>query len=106
MSQHYYQTTNHQGEAVRVLAGWDRPLGHFFLTVAYHDAADRDEDGPIYSNLDDPQGGLAHLESFAYYREVLTELGIDVPGAMIEAIEQDMAQGVGNRYEDWTKARA
>ena len=106
MSQHYIQTINREGKAVRVLAGWDRPLGHFFLVVDYHDKADRNEEGPLYSNLDDPQGGHAHGESFAYYQKVLSELRISVPAAMIGAIEQDMAQDVGNRYENWTNDQA
>lgn len=101
MSQHHYQTRNAQGSPVYVLAGWDCPLGHFFLNVEHANAGDDDEE-MIYSNLDDAQGGLAHRESFAYYRKVLADLGIDVPEAMIEAIEQDKIHQVGNRVEDWT----
>ncbi|WP_299314796.1 hypothetical protein [uncultured Halomonas sp.] len=102
MSQHHYQTRDHAGDPVHVLAGWDRPLGYFFLVVERETPEGEAEE--VYSNLDDGGAGLSQVASFAYYREVLARLGIEVPAAMIEAIEQDKAHGIGNRSEDWTAA--
>jgi len=102
MSQHYYQTRSAEGVAVQVLAGWDRPLGHFFLVVEQVAPEDMGEE-PLYSNLDDPAGGLAQVDSFAYYRGVLASMGIALPAAMVEAIESDKAENVGNRVKDWTQ---
>ena len=36
MSQHYF-STKHHGEAITVLLGWDRPLGHYFMVVERDD---------------------------------------------------------------------
>lgn len=104
MSQHYYASTDSQGTPVHVLAGWDRPLGHFFLVVSAVNRSADDEDGPIYSNLDDPHGGHSQVDDFSYYQGVLSRLGITVPAAMIEAIEQDGVNNTGNRTKDWSRA--
>jgi hypothetical protein len=114
MSQHYFNTQQ-AGNPVKVLLGWDRPLGHYFMVIEKIAAAvatesasaapqcedeDDDEDddyddGYLYSNLNerDPFG-----LSLDHFRGVLSELGILVPEQMFEQIEQDKAMRVGNRH--------
>jgi hypothetical protein len=75
--------------------GWDRPLQGFFLVVI----TDNDDEGLIYSNLDDPEliycGGLpSELE---YFRNVLVSLDIAVPARMLTEIESDGEVNCGNR---------
>ena len=111
MSQHYFNTQQ-AGNPVKVLLGWDRPLGHYFMVIEKLAAAvatestyaapqcDVDEgddydDGYLYSNLNqrDPFG-----LSLDHFRGVLSELGIQVPEQMFEQIEQDKAMRIGNRH--------
>tara|TARA_R110000751_G_scaffold133898_1_gene236271 strand:+ start:227 stop:550 length:324 start_codon:yes stop_codon:yes gene_type:complete len=103
MSQHLYTSQTAKGEPVQVLAGWDRPLGHFFLVIERLSEQTAEEEHFLYSNLDDPDGGFSQVESFAYFNEVLTTFGIAVPDAMIDAVEKDKAECVGNRVRDWTQ---
>lgn len=101
MSQHYFQTFDLQGVSVLVLAGWDRPLGQFFLVV--EDADNKEDDAaPIYSNLEDPNVGAKKMVGLDYFRQKLKELHINVPGEMLEAVEQDRINNAGNRVIDWT----
>lgn len=108
MSQHYFRT-QHDSTPVEVLLGWDRPLGHFFMVIeklatagasesteaSQQPAVDTDDDdGYLYSNLNelDPFG-----LSLDHFRDVLSDLGIQVPEQMFEQIELDHAMRVGNR---------
>ena len=95
MSQHLCHS-KYNGRPVTVLMGWDRPLQGFFLTV---EDADQDLDY-VYCNLDDDSlvafGGLP--PSLDHFTDVLRQLGIDVPAAMIAAVLEDGANNVGNRF--------
>jgi len=111
MSQHYFNTQQ-ASTSVKVLLGWDRPLGHYFMVIekiatvvvtelasgAQHrdgdDDDEGDDDGYLYSNLNevDPFG-----LSLDHFRGVLADLGIQVPEQMFEQVELDRDMRVGNR---------
>lgn len=92
MSQHYF-STRHQGDAVTVLLGWDRPLGHFFMVVERDDPRPDQEDY-LYVNLDDPRAFELNLD---FFQAKLTELGISVPPEMFEQVYLDQVFSTGNR---------
>lgn len=94
MSQHVCPSV-YQGQPVTIALGFDRPLQGFFLSVELVEA-----EGFVYSNLNDPKliyhGGLP--DSLAPFIEKLDELGLSVPQIMIEQVELDGANNVGNRF--------
>lgn len=108
MSQHYFDTAIGERK-VRVVLGWDRPLGHFFMTIeqlaaatvrteaspAAEDDEEAEDDGYLYSNLNElnPFG-----KSLDFFKAKLTELGITAPVSMFEQVRRDEALNVGNRY--------
>lgn len=91
MSQHYFRT-QHQGEPVTVLLGWDRPLGHVFMQVMRSDAAPGD--GTLYSNMEEADPFGLDLD---YFANKLNELGIAVPASMFEQTRLDQVLRSGNR---------
>lgn len=93
MSQHVFETS-HEGRDVSVTLGFDRPLGHVFMVIAYKQVIG---DGPenLYSNLDEEDPFDQSLEHFG---EALQHFGIDVPKSMFEQVDQDRKHRVGNRY--------
>ncbi len=90
MSQHTYKC----GE-IKVLAGWDRPLGYLFLVIE-NDISDI----PIYSNLDDPKAENA--QDTIHFQEVLRTLSIPVPKGFWLALEGDRKKNKGNYSKRWT----
>ena len=99
MSQHLFRT-EHRGQSVTILMGFDRPLQGYFMVIELDDA---DEDTWLYSNLEDPaliryMGLPPTLEPFL---ERLAALGLQVPAAMVDEIRADGRSGVGNRYVQW-----
>lgn len=94
MSQHRYETLLPGGTQASVLMGWDRPLQRFFLVV---DPASGDE--YLYSNLDDPD---ADGQPLAYFVERLSALGVQVPTRMLQEIELDRRNNVGNRQVEYS----
>jgi hypothetical protein len=92
MSQHYF-STEHNGEAITVLLGWDRPLGHFFMVIERDDPKPGQDDY-LYVNLDEPGAFELPLE---FFREKLQQLGICVPGEMFEQVATDQVLAIGNR---------
>ncbi|MDD5388953.1 MAG: hypothetical protein PHD37_06390 [Gallionellaceae bacterium] len=108
MSQHYFNS-KYQDRPVKVILGWDRPLGYFFLVIEFvddeqsepSDAADAVEnEGLLYSNLNDRD---AWQKPLSYYRDKLSQFGIAVPEAMFTESLRDEALNVGNRHV-WHKA--
>lgn len=81
----------YQDQDVVVVAGYDRPLNTLFLQVL---AADDDASEPNvhYSSLQDPQLDWTDINVVA---AKLTELGIDVPGSLVEAVYLDQLFQVG-----------
>lgn len=94
MSRHFFD-----GElrcAVRVRLGYDRPLNEFFLQVERIGADPGQGHSPfLYASIDDPFNTGDDLD---YYREKLEKLGLVVPESLFQAVAEDAARGVGNRY--------
>ncbi|TAG49766.1 MAG: hypothetical protein EAZ30_02720 [Betaproteobacteria bacterium] len=97
MSQHYYETTDINGNALKVTLGFDRPLGHFFMFIEREG-----EDEPIYSNLHEDEAFSLDLN---HYKKVLDGMSIEVPKSMFEQVMLDEKFLVGNRYV-WHKPDA
>jgi len=82
--------------AVRIRLGYDRPLNEFFLQVERIGADPGQGHSPfLYASVDDPFNTGDDLD---YYREKLEKLGLVVPESLFQAVEEDAARGVGNRY--------
>jgi hypothetical protein len=96
---------------VEILMGWDRPLQGYFMVITRLDASSHEEAADdaseddveedlllVYSNLDDPElavwGGLPPMVD--HFRTKLGALGLQVPAAMLEAVERDGWLNVGN----------
>ena len=98
MSQHYFET-QHEGKPVTVVMGWDRPLQGFFMVI---EKASDTEDEYLYSNLDDealfPFMGLP--PTLEHFLATLKTFGLSVPPTMIEEIQADAYNNVGNRIKD------
>lgn len=92
MSQHYFQT-EHAGDRITVLLGWDRPLRHFFMVVERTDPKPGQDDY-LYVNLDGPNAFELDLD---YFKTKLDELGIVVPVSMFEQVQLDERLQLGNR---------
>ncbi|EWS66636.1 hypothetical protein Y695_00044 [Hydrogenophaga sp. T4] len=95
MSQHFFKTV-HNAKAVIVQMGFDRPLGHFYMTV--YD--EEDQFDQIYSYLEQEDAFGLTIQDF---RDALADLGINVPESMFEQTEQDAAERRGNR-QAWHSA--
>ena len=72
---------------VEVMAGWDRPLQHYFLTVFDLDATD-DESETLWSTLEYPdeaadQAGTVRLQ------EQLKSMNITAPDGFWERVERN-----------------
>lgn len=64
-----------RGRPVEVMAGWDRPLGHYYLTV--FDQSEDAEEETLWSTMDVMPGG--GCESVGPLAKALIELGIEEP---------------------------
>lgn len=93
MSQHIFETMLN-GEKIEVFAGWDRPLRGFFLVIERLDLEGRSTGSYLFNNLCMRE---PHPKTFDYFRNVLDELGIEVPQAMIDEILLDRAENKGNK---------
>lgn len=90
MSQHIFTSKDAQGAVVTVTLGYDRPLDYVFCTV------EAENGDIIYSNLDDDGAGTEQ-QNVDYYKAVLRDLGVQVPGSMFREVNSDQAAHVGNR---------
>lgn len=91
MSQHYCTTTAN-GRAVRVLAGYDRPLRELFLHVFV--ASGRSQDKLLYASLHEPQRDWTDPQTLI---DKLVELQVAVPDSFVPAIVADQRAGAGNK---------
>jgi len=82
----------YQGMDVVVVVGYDRPLNALFLQVLAADD-DASEQEVHYSSLQDPQIDWTDINVVA---AKLTDLGIEVPRCLIEAVYLDQLFQVGN----------
>lgn len=93
MSQHSVRT-RYQGDEVVVVAGYDRPLNDLFLQVLSHeDAPQVGEECVLYSSLHEPQRDWTDINTVS---DKLTELGIEVPDSLLEAVYLDQLFHAGN----------
>ena len=82
----------YQDRDVVVVTGYDRPLNTLFLQVLTAEG-DVSEPEVHYSSLQDPQLDWTDINVVA---AKLTELGIDVPVSLLEAVYLDQLFQVGN----------
>jgi hypothetical protein len=94
MSQHHV-ISSYNGRPVAILAGWDRPLRCAFMCVEYAAPAEGDPE-MIYSNLTDADA-LTYIEDVDYFIAILSQLGIESPLAMWEAIAMECSLGGSTR---------
>lgn len=95
MSQQTFDTRDPEGEPVRVLAGWDVQLQHYFLVVMELDETGGTDIGTIFSNLgrDDPEMEVWEITA------TLAGLGLPYPEKWIHALVQDKWHDATNRRE-------
>lgn len=89
MSQHLFNTV-YQDRPLQVMLGYDRPLGHVFMTLTY-----LDDGSSLYSNLDQPNAFDLSLDDYAAQ---LHHLGIGVPQSIFEETFLDAMFNEGNRF--------
>lgn len=85
MSQVKFETT-YKGKAVEVMAGWDRPCQHYYLTVF-----DMDPDADtevVWSTLDHPDQA-ADQQGTVRIRARLNAMLIDTPDEFWERVERN-----------------
>lgn len=82
----------YQDRDVMVVAGYDRPLDTLFLQVRAA-ASDDSEPEVHYSSLQDPKLDWTDINVLA---AKLAELGIDLPGSLLEAVYLDQLFQVRN----------
>lgn len=103
MSHHIFQTALN-GRPVTVDLGRDRPLQYVFMTVSFQDLKDHPDDDSspyLYSNLDDENLPIQGPLSVEYFQDRLTELGISVPSIMLQSVQDDQDQDVGNKTVEY-----
>jgi hypothetical protein len=99
MSQVTFKTTiTVEGKAkrVEVMAGWDRPLHHYFMTVFDLDAGDDDPE-TVWDSINSPS--VADSQGTARIRAKLYGLGIDPPEGFWELVHRQEGN-VLHAYED------
>jgi hypothetical protein len=95
MSQHILKT-EHEGKPVQLIIGWDRPLRQFFYSL--QDLSPGAEDPVLGTSMMLNQSELHSLDPII---EDLKELGITPPAKMLEEVQADAANNVGNRIEQY-----
>jgi hypothetical protein len=71
------------GKRIEIMAGWDRPLQHYFLTIFN---LDEDEDEVYWSTLDFPSDEDNH--GTERLRRQLDSMGIPAPEGFWERVER------------------
>lgn len=101
----------HMDRPLRVTLGWDRPCQGFFMTLLYldgqpafperaaldEDDEDYDDEPWVYHNMFDLELGGRQPASLDHFMAKLGEFEIEVPDAMIAAVQEDAQLNVGNR---------
>lgn len=76
--------TSYQGKPCEVMAGWDRPLAEFYMTL--FDLDPEVDEEVVWSTLDAPDESLAH--ETGYLRQRLGIMGITPPDGFWERVER------------------
>jgi hypothetical protein len=104
MSQVTFQATigSDKSTPVEIMAGWDRPLRHYFLNVFLVDAVDDQGSDVWWSTIGNPSDEDSH--GTGRLRQQLDSMGITVPEGFWERVERReanvtyaYAEGVWNR---------
>jgi len=93
MSRHHVHTTLGSRRVV-VVAGYDRPTGELFLQLLSDNDDEPEEEGLLYSSLEQPHRNWHCLDTLS---EVATELGLVLPTGMLDAVHGDQVSKAGNR---------
>ncbi len=103
MSQHIVRLPCEKtGGHLRLQLGWDKPLAEYYLVVfAESDAQCDNEDGLVYSNLDDSRSRGQELE---YFKAIAMNLGCDVPDVMWQAASDDRNANAVNKIVYYSPA--
>lgn len=84
MSQIKFKTT-YQNKPVEVMAGWDKPLSYYHLTIFNLDPEEEDEE-TIYSDLEEPNPfGVKNVEVI---KKKLDSFGIEVPDGFWDKVAE------------------
>ena len=99
MSNHTF-VTQQTGQSLVINIGWDRPLQGHFMTI--HKAGG----ARLYSNLDDKalkktMGLSPNIDPFI---SVLTKYSIRLPQALIDRVNSDRIEDIGNCECSYTDA--
>lgn len=87
--------TRYRDRPVVVVSGYDRPLNDLFLQVLGQEIdPDATEECILYSSLNEPRHDWTDINTVA---NKLTELGIEVPDGLLEAVYLDQLLHAGNR---------
>lgn len=85
----------HKGEAVTVVAGWDRPCGHWFSYI-YPEGANE----PSYASIYDPalqsRDRPRHLFGGQSWEELVEKISGLVPQLMLDQLKLDGEVNAGN----------
>ena len=93
MSRHHIRLM-HEGQAVLVVAGYDRPLRELFLQVFRHqESMVPSEDEIVYDSLHEPGIDWTDIDTLT---KKLSTLEICVPKELIEAVYLDQRFNAGN----------
>jgi len=95
MSQVTFKST-YRDRRIEVMAGWDRPLRHYFLTVFDLDASDDDPE-TVWSTLESPSA--LDNTSTERLRKKLGSMDISVPEGFWERVERQEGNAV-HAYEN------
>lgn len=98
MSQHRFEV-EYNGDTAFVLAGWDRPLNTFFMSVTLVPADKELDEKMLYSDMEDPNVSI--FTDWSYFEEKLAELKIKAPEGLALAVQTDCVNQVGNSITVW-----
>ncbi|GGN46547.1 MULTISPECIES: hypothetical protein [Deinococcus] len=87
--------------ALKVQAGWDRPLQYFYLVI---ERLQRQQGEPtlVYCNLDDPQARFDGGLTLDQVQARLEEHHLPVPAGLLDALREDQRVNRGNHDVTWT----
>jgi hypothetical protein len=97
MSQNILPTIDRSGEAIKIVAGWDRPLQQLFCTVSVPGVEPWDLDDDPWLDIND-RSLSGEFRSVADIRSALEEKGVSLPPTFYEKVEDDRAQDAGNVF--------
>lgn len=96
MTQHTFRTTSTKGINIEVMAGWDRQLQGFFLSIEDLDFRPTAENDQSYLFESD-----AYPKEFDVFESLLKELAIPLPVGILEGLQVDKKENLGNKVVNW-----